>query len=53
MKAESFSIGAESEKATPQKPVHPLDAVVEQVRRDAVSNSQEYLEETKVPHGGE
>ncbi|MHB8971806.1 MAG: hypothetical protein ACYC3X_18160 [Pirellulaceae bacterium] len=42
-----------AEETARQTPVQPLAMVVEQVRRDAVTNSKEYLEETTVPHGGE
>ena len=41
------------EETTGQTPAHALDEVAEQVRRDAVTNSKEYLDETTVPHGGE
>ena len=41
------------EETTRQPPAHALDEVAEQVRRDAVTNSKEYLDETTVPHGGE
>jgi hypothetical protein len=36
-----------------QTPAHALHEVAQQVRRDAVTNSKEYLDETTVPHGGE
>jgi hypothetical protein len=42
-----------TEETTRPTPVQPIDEVVQQVRRDAVTNSKEYLEETTVPHGGE
>ena len=31
----------------------PLEAVVAEVHRDSRKDSQSYLDETKVPHGGE
>jgi hypothetical protein len=31
----------------------PLEAVVADVKRDSRKSSQRYLDETKVPHGGE
>jgi hypothetical protein len=31
----------------------PLDAVVAEVQRDSRKDSQRYLDETTVPHGGE
>jgi hypothetical protein len=30
-----------------------LSAIVDQVRRDSKADSEEYLDETTVPHGGE
>ncbi len=54
MKTHSLSIPPESDQATPrQTPAEAFSAVVEQVRRDAVRDSQTYLDETTVPHGGE
>ena len=53
MNTDSLRITAAAEETTRQTPARPLDEVLEQVRRDAVVNSQEYLEETTVPHGGE
>jgi hypothetical protein len=52
MNTDSLRISA-VEETTGQTPAHALDEVAEQVRRDAVTNSKEYLDETTVPHGGE
>jgi hypothetical protein len=53
MKADSMRLSTAAEETTRQTPVQPIEEVMEQVRRDAVTNSKEYLEETTVPHGGE
>jgi hypothetical protein len=53
MKTNAVRIDAVPEENATQTPRRAIDAVVAEVRRDAVVNSQEYLEETKVPHGGE
>jgi hypothetical protein len=53
MKADSMRPTTAAEETTRQKPAQPIDEVINQVRRDAVTNSKEYLEETTVPHGGE
>jgi hypothetical protein len=53
MKTDSLRISTVAEETTKQAPAHPLDEVVQQVRRDAVTSSKEYLDETTVPHGGE
>ena len=40
--------------STPGKPkVLPLERVLDQVRRDSRQDTEEYLDETVVPHGGE
>lgn len=31
----------------------PLESIVDQVRRDSTDQSDKYLDETEVPHGGE
>ncbi|NLX54648.1 MAG: hypothetical protein GXY58_06010 [Planctomycetaceae bacterium] len=41
------------DQTTSPAPARALAEVAQQVRRDAVTNSQEYLDETTVPHGGE
>jgi hypothetical protein len=43
------SLPSDEKKATKQ----PLEAVVADVRRDSRKDSQLYLDETTVPHGGE
>jgi len=38
---------------TRRAPVKPLEEVVDAIRTDSLDAPQTYLEETKVPHGGE
>lgn len=38
---------------TSQTETKPLDEVVARVRRDCETDSREYLDRAKVPHGGE
>jgi hypothetical protein len=53
MKIEPIRIAtATAETSVPAKP-QALQAIVELVRRDAVVDSRQYLDETTVPHGGE
>ena len=47
------STGAATEAAPRQNPSQLLQAIVNLVRRDSQVEPQAYLEETKVPHGGE
>lgn len=53
MKIEANRIATVASEAFQPATGQPWAAVVEQVRRDAVDDSQRYLDETTVPHGGE
>lgn len=53
MKTEPNRIATVESKTSQPVTGQPWAAVVEQVRQDAVDQSQRYLDETTVPHGGE
>lgn len=38
---------------TRHAPTKPLEEVVDAIRTDSLTDASSYLEETKVPHGGE
>jgi len=53
MKTTSLPISRDLDKTVEQTPARSLEEVLDRVREDAVTGSQQYLDETTVPHGGE
>jgi hypothetical protein len=45
--------GSQSSATDTRPETTQLEAIAEQVRRDSQVDSQEYLQESLVPHGGE
>ena len=52
IKLDMTNLSEGNAQTTPDQPKTVKD-LVDQVRRDSVKNSKEYLDETTVPHGGE
>jgi ribosomal protein L22 len=46
-------VTTDSRTDTVDAPPQPLARVAEEIRRDSQRDAAQYLEETKVPHGGE
>ncbi len=44
---------AQASVPTRRVPAKPLEEVVDAIRTDSVESAERYLDETKVPHGGE